>query len=122
MERTGAVTIVADEQLIGLSIVQQGQYHNISSAAGEFEADGGCIDLTVSTSFGTVANIEYHGESKDWVAVENDGKGNYTLRVACNRSVDSRTAQFVIKPSRNTAHPTYTGGVKFNITQRGMCE
>lgn len=122
MGRTGAVTIVADEQLIRLSIVQQGQYHNINSAAGELEADGGCIDLTVSTSFGTVANIEYHGESKDWVAVENDGKGNYTLRVACNPSANSRTAQFVIKPSRNTAHPTYTGGVKLNITQRGMCE
>ena len=116
-ERTGCVTIVTEEQVLRVSVVQQGRYLDISSAASDVEAGGDCIELALGKAFGAEACVEYLGESNGWVAVESDGDGNYTLHVAGNPSDVSRMARFIIKPTIDGA-----SGIKFNITQCGVRE
>lgn len=121
-ERSGYVTIATGEQVQRIAVVQQGQYLTLVSPAGDVEADGGSIEFASGTSFGTEVNVEYRGESNDWVTVENDGEGNYTLHVAANPLAGSRTAQFVIKPACDNTGNVSAGGLRFNITQSGICE
>jgi hypothetical protein len=119
-ERTGSVTIATGEQVLRVAVVQQGQYVDISSTAGDVAAEGGCIELSVGKSSAAGVSVGYHGDSSGWVAVEDDGEGNYTLHVAGNPSAGSRTAQLVIMPVKGGAGTACTSGFKFNITQSGV--
>lgn len=121
-ERTGYVTIATGELVQRIAVVQQGQYLTLVSPAGDVEADGGSIELSVGNTFGAGICVEYQGDSSDWVTVENDGEGNYTLNVAGNPLAGSRTAQFVIKPACDNTGTVSAGGLRFNITQSGVCE
>ena len=117
--RTGTITVASEGRSMKITAVQQGQYLKINSTAGEVGAMGGSINLTVTTTVGAAANVEYQGTAKDWVTYDNDDKGNYTLSVAYNPSSNNRTAQFVIKPTMSGTNTTCSSGVKFAITQKG---
>ena len=117
--RTGTITVASEGRSMKITAVQQGQYLKINSTAGEVGAMGGSINLTVTTTVGAAASVEYQGTAKDWVTYDNDDKGNYTLSVAYNPSSNNRTAQFVIKPTMSGTNTTCSSGVKFAITQKG---
>ena len=117
--RTGTITVASEGRSMKITAVQQGQYLKVNSTAGEVGAMGGSINLTVTTTVGAAASVEYQGTAKDWVTYDADDKGNYTLSVAYNPSSNSRTAQFVIKPTMSGTNTTCSSGVKFAITQKG---
>ena len=117
--RTGTVSIVSEDKLLKLSVVQQGQYLKISSTAGELPAMGGSVNLNVSTTVGAKDSIEYEGTVDGWLAAECDGDGSYTLTAAYNPSVNPRTACFVVKPELSTTNSNCTQGVRFMATQYG---
>ena len=117
--RTGTITVASEGRSMKITAVQQGQYLKINSTAGEVGAMGGSVNLTVTTTVGAAASVEYQGTAKDWVTYDNDDKGNYTLSVAYNPSSNNRTAQFVIKPTMSGTNTTCSSGVKFAITQKG---
>ena len=117
--RTGTITIASEGHSLKITVIQQGQYLKINSTAGEVGAMGGSVSLTVTTSVGETAVVEYEGDAKDWVTFGSDDDGVYTLQVAYNPSASSRTAQFVIKPTMSTTNAACTSGVKFAVTQRG---
>ena len=117
--RTGTITVASEGRSMKITAVQQGQYLKINSTAGEVGAMGGSVSLTVTTTDGAAAVVEYEGAVRDWVAFKNDDKGNYTLSVAYNPSANNRTAQFIIKPTMSGTNTTCSSGVKFAITQKG---
>ena len=117
--RTGTITVASEGRSMKITAVQQGQYLKINSTAGEVGAMGGSVNLTVTTTVGAAAVVEYEGAAKDWVTFDADDKGNYTLQVAYNPSSNNRTAQFVIKPTMSGTNTTCASGVKFAITQKG---
>ena len=117
--RTGTITVASEGRSIKITAIQQGQYLKINSTAGEVGAMGGSVSLTVTTTVGAAATVEYHGTAKDWVTFDTDDKGNYALSVAYNPSSNIRTAQFVIKPTMSGTNTTCSSGVKFAITQKG---
>ena len=117
--RTGTITVASEGRSMKITAVQQGQYLKINSTAGEVGAMGGSINLTVTTTVGAAASVEYQGTAKDWVTFDTDDKGNYTLSVAYNPSSNNRTAQFVIKPTMSGTNTACSSGVKFAVTQKG---
>ena len=117
--RTGTITIASEGRSLKITVIQQGQYLKINSTAGEVGAMGGSVNLTVTTSVGATAVVEYEGDAKDWITFGSDDDDVYTLQVAYNPSIGSRTAQFVIKPTKSTTNTACTSGVKFAITQKG---
>ena len=117
--RTGTITVASEGRSIKITAVQQGQYLKINSTAGEVGAMGGSVSLTVTTTVGAAATVEYQGTAKEWLTYDSDGKGNYTLQIAYNPSANSRTAQFVIKPTMSGTNTTCSSGVKFAVTQKG---
>ena len=117
--RTGTITVASEGRSMKITAIQQGQYLKINSTAGEVGAMGGSINLTVTTTVGAAASVEYQGTAKEWLTFESDDKGNYTLQAAYNPSSNNRTAQFVIKPTMSGTNTTCSSGVKFAITQKG---
>ena len=117
--RTGTITVASEGRSIKITVIQQGQYLKINSTAGEVGAMGGSVSLTVTTTVGAAATVEYQGTAKEWLTFDSDGKGNYTLQAAYNPSANSRTAQFVIKPTMSGTNTTCSSGVKFAVTQKG---
>ena len=117
--RTGTITVASEGRSIKITAIQQGQYLKINSTAGEVGAMGGSVSLTVTTTVGAAATVEYQGTAKEWLTFESDDKGNYTLQAAYNPSANSRTAQFVIKPTMSTTNTACSSGVKFAVTQKG---
>ena len=118
--RTATITVASEGRSIKITVIQQGQYLKINSTAGEVGAMGGSVSLTVTTTtVGAAATVEYQGTAKEWLTFESDGKGNYTLQAAYNPSANSRTAQFVIKPTMSTTNTSCSSGVKFAVTQKG---
>ena len=117
--RTGTITIASEGRSLKITVVQQGQYLKINSTAGEVGAMGGSVSLTVTSSVGATAVVEYEGAVDNWVMYEVGNDGSYTLTAVYNPSVNSRTAQFVIMPTKSTTNTACTSGVKFKITQKG---
>ena len=117
--RTGTITIASEGRSLKITVIQQGQYLKINSTAGEVGAMGGSVNLTVTSSVGATAVVEYEGTVNNWVMYEIGDDGSYTLTAYYNPSINSRTAQFVIKPTKSTTNTACTSGVKFAITQKG---
>ena len=117
--RSGTLTIVTDGRTLNITVLQQGQYLKVSSTAGEVSAMGGSVNLSITTTVGAKDSIAYEGEANGWLDAKDDGKCNYTLTAAYNPSINSRVAQFFIKPTMNTTNNGCTQGVKFTVTQAG---
>jgi hypothetical protein len=80
----GTITVASEGRSIKITVIQQGQYLKINSTAGEVGAMGGSVSLTVTTTVGAAATVEYQGTAKEWLTFDSDGKGNYILQAAYN--------------------------------------
>ena len=117
--RMGTIAIVTEGNTISVPVIQQGQYLKISSTAGEVGAMGGSINLSVKTSVGSETSVEYDSVAGDWLSYGGGDDGVYTLTAVYNPSIKSRTAQFVVKPSRDVTSEACIQGVKFEVRQKG---
>lgn len=116
--RRGIINFTSDGKTIPITVLQQGQYINIGSNSGEFDAMGGILELSVNSSFETNYEIEYLTDSHDWIAISKIENG-YSITTDFNNSIKERNANFVLKAIEDDANEEYIQGVKYQIIQNG---
>ena len=118
-ERNGTINIVTEGDTRNIKVHQEGQYLKIGETAGTVSAMGGTVSIAVSTTVGAQGSVEYSGNVKDWLQVNNEANNTYKLTVSANPSQYSRSAVFTIKPTMATTNQSSTAGVIYAITQKG---
>ena len=118
-ERNGKITFILNGSTKEISVRQGGQYLKIGETAGLIPAMGGIVSIAVNTTVGAQGTLEYSGNVKDWVLINNETNNTYKLSIATNPSQYNRSAVFTIKPTQETTNQAATAGVKYSITQKG---
>lgn len=116
--RSGKIVISSEGRNLAIPVVQQGQYITLSSTIGEFDWNGGNLDLYVSSSLDTEHKIKYETEEKDWINITSNEK-EYTISVLQNNSINTRKATMYILPVDEEANENLSQGIKFIISQYG---
>jgi hypothetical protein len=115
--RTGSIIFTYEGQTSKVTIVQQGQYIQLDNTAGEFDAIGGSVSLSLASSVETSWNVNYDNSDEHWVAVTETEPSKYLLNVAYNPSAYERSCTFVVTPTETAS--VYQQGVQFQIKQLG---
>lgn len=117
-ERFGTISFVTEGNTKRLNVHQEGQYLRIGETSGTVPAMGGTVSIAVNTTVGASERIEYGGNDKDWIQV-NEDNNVYKLVVDINPSKYNRSAVFTIKPTMATTNQASATGVKYKLTQNG---
>lgn len=122
--RTGSIIFTSEGKSYTVNVVQEGQYLKIDNASGDVSAMGGTIKFSIATSVGDKPSVEYEGDTKDWISVNeifsaDAYHADYTLGIAYNNSINPRTANCVITPTMSDVTSQNAAGVKYRIKQAG---
>jgi hypothetical protein len=115
--RTGSILFTYEGKTSKVTIVQDGQYIQLDNTAGEFDAMGGSVSLSVASSVETSWNVDYGNSGENWVTVTETKPNTYLLNAAYNPSANERSCAFVVKPTEEAS--IYQQGVQFRIKQQG---
>ncbi len=118
-ERTGSIIFTSEDKSFTVNVVQAGQYIHIDSESGTFNAMGGSLELSVSSSMSTEWSVIYPTETNGWVNIDNSNESTYRITVDYNPSINEREAEFVLQPTDDDASAKYQQGVKYHIKQSG---
>ena len=107
--RTGYVAVMVEGMQIKISVIQQGQYLNVSSKYMSFSSRGGNIQVSLKSNNNWSATAD-----NDWITLsdtEGDGDCNLTITAADNPSVTFRTAHVDIVQKGNNSVQIMIGQV-----------
>lgn len=120
--RTGYITFASINQTFTITVNQQSQYFTLDSTAGTVTALGGSINLSVSSSIGSQAEMWSSADdhtAPEWVSISNTSGNSYTITAAANPSGLPRTAVAAFTPTEEEAADSFRQGLLFNVTQEG---
>lgn len=120
--RTGYITLASINQTFTITVNQQSQYFTLDSTTGTVTALGGSINLSVSSSIGSQAEMWSSADdhtAPEWVSISNTSGNSYTITAAVNPSGLPRTAVAAFTPTEEEAADSFRQGLLFNVTQEG---
>ncbi len=120
--RTGYITLASINQTFTITVNQQSQYFTLDSTTGTITALGGSINLSVSSSIGSQAEMWSSADdhtAPEWVSISNTSGNSYTITAAANPSGLPRTAVAAFTPTEEEAADSFRQGLLFNVTQEG---
>lgn len=120
--RTGYITLASINQTFTITVNQQSQYFTLDSTTGTVTALGGSINLSVSSSIGSQAEMWSSADdhtAPEWVSISNTSGNSYTITAAANPSGLPRTAVAAFTPTEEEAADSFRQGLLFNVTQEG---
>lgn len=120
--RMGYITLASINQTFTITVNQQSQYFTLDSTAGTVTALGGSINLSVSSSIGSQAEMWSSADdhtAPEWVSISNTSGNSYTITAAANPSGLPRTAVAAFTPTEEEAADSFRQGLLFNVTQEG---
>lgn len=117
--RDGTIRLTSEGKRFDIKVIQNGQYLKIDNTSGDFDATGGIMNLTLSSSVDTSYRIDYSSSNENWITVNEINKEEYQLNIASNPSSNERRATFVISPKDTDVNDVLSQGVKVFIKQKG---